>query len=210
MKQGHTEQISPRDGREWAESRSWNVQLALISPRCRLKPLRGEVRHVSFAPPPNHPEKWSPISVTRPGNRHMSRRHKLKSSVCIYWSRALCTHAEPSTHSRTTKNTIISNYENYPPSPNSKIQILVMAAIQAQWRCKMLHKLRSEEERAPSASAGSYWLQGPCWRKRNPCRDRAGPHLPLFGPSLRSLTVPLPSSSTRLCLQPVLARCIHN
>lgn len=114
--------------------------VALISLGCRLKPLRAEVRDVSMAPPPNHPEKLSPISATRSGNRHMSQRHKLKSSVCIYWSRALCT------RSRTTKNTMISNSENYPP--NSQIQILVAAAIQAPRHCKMLHKLsRWKEQR---------------------------------------------------------------
>ena len=48
-----------------------------------------ELRYVSFAPPPNQPEKLSPIS----GNRH-----KLKTSVCIYWRRSLCTHMHDEKH----------------------------------------------------------------------------------------------------------------
>lgn len=85
MKQGLTEQLG------WSEQR---VTVALISLGCWLKPLRVELRDVSIAPPPNHPEKLSPFSVTGSANRHMSWHHKLNSSVCIYWSRTLDTHTE--------------------------------------------------------------------------------------------------------------------
>lgn len=38
-----------------------------------------ELRYICFALPLNHQEKLSPIS----GNRHMSKQHELKTSVCI-------------------------------------------------------------------------------------------------------------------------------
>lgn len=68
----------------------------------RVSVKASEVRDVNVTPPPKHTEKLCPISVTWSRNRYMSQHRKLNFSVCIYCSRAHCTHAEPSTHSQAT------------------------------------------------------------------------------------------------------------